>query len=227
MDTFTTEEVSFQADGQPVKGYLVRPEDPAGGILVLHAWWGLNAFFKQYCERLASEGFVVFAPDLNQGKIAQTIAEAEEMMEERKFAPTRAAVIGGADYLRRQPGVDGAKLGVVGFSMGGSWSLFLATEMPDAVAAVSLYYAVEGVDFSTARAEFQGHFAETDEWTPEEAVIHMKGDMDQAGLKAEFYHYPGTGHWFVEADRPDAYQPEAAALAWERTVKFFKDRIRN
>jgi carboxymethylenebutenolidase len=225
MNPIKTEEVVFQADGNPVSGYLARPADPQGGILVLHAWWGLNPFFKQYCERLAGEGFVVFAPDLNQGKIAQTIAEAEKLMEERRFAPTNAAVLGGADFLRQQPGVAGRKLGVIGFSMGGSWSLHLSSVLPDAVAAVSLYYAVEGVDFSSVTAEFQGHFAETDEWTPAEAVIQMEGDMRLAGLKPEFYHYPGTGHWFVEADRPDAYQPEAAALAWERTVKFFTDRI--
>ena len=225
MHTFTAEEFVFQAEGNPVSGYLVRPDDPAGGILVLHAWWGLNAFFKQFCERLAGEGFTVFAPDLNRGKIAHTIPEAEALMEERQFAWTNAAVLGSADFLRLQPGVEGSKLGVVGFSMGGSWALVLASLKPETVGAVSLYYGVEGVDYSTVTAEFQGHFAETDEWTPAEAVEQMQGDMRRAGLKAEFYHYPGTGHWFFEADRPDAYKPAASALAWERTRKFFKDRI--
>ncbi len=56
-------------------------------------------------------------------------------------------------------------------------------------------------------------------------VQQMENAMRLAGLEPEFYIYPATGHWFIEDDRPDAYQPEAARLAWERTVQFLKTHL--
>src|SRR5512147_2437892 len=62
------------------QGFLAVP--PAGrgpGVLVLHAWWGLNETIKAFCNRLAESGFVAFAPDLYHGKVANTIHEAETL----------------------------------------------------------------------------------------------------------------------------------------------------
>ena len=57
--------------------YLALPKSGKGaGVLILHAWWGLNDFFKDFCQRLALEGFVALAPDLYHGKIATTVDEA-------------------------------------------------------------------------------------------------------------------------------------------------------
>src|SRR3989442_1781854 len=51
-----------------VSGYLAIPKKGNGpGVLVLHAWWGLNDFFKGLCDQLAMAGFVAFAPDLCRG----------------------------------------------------------------------------------------------------------------------------------------------------------------
>lgn len=66
-------------DVQP-EGYLAFPKTRTGsGVLVLHAWWGLNPFFQDLCKRLARGGFVAFAPDLYHGQLATTIAEAERL----------------------------------------------------------------------------------------------------------------------------------------------------
>lgn len=66
-------------------GYLALPKSGHGpGIMILHAWWGLNPFLKDFCERLAMEGFVVFAPDLYQGKVATTIEEARLLRSKLK-----------------------------------------------------------------------------------------------------------------------------------------------
>src|SRR5689334_7941394 len=49
------------------------------GVLVIHPWWGLNKTIKGMCDRLAKEGYVVFAPYLYHGKVATTIADAESL----------------------------------------------------------------------------------------------------------------------------------------------------
>lgn len=69
---------SFDVKGTKREGYLALPASGKGpGILVLHAWWGLNDFFKELCDRLAAEGYVAFAPDVHHGKLATTPADAK------------------------------------------------------------------------------------------------------------------------------------------------------
>src|ERR1051325_2460848 len=93
-------DITFDVDGKPVNGYLATPSEPnAPGVIVLHAWWGLNPFFKSLCDRLAAEGFVAFAPDLNEGKIAQTIDEAKQIMSGSNFERKQAVAVASLDYL--------------------------------------------------------------------------------------------------------------------------------
>jgi carboxymethylenebutenolidase len=215
----------------PVKNGQVRvftalPRRPGPGIIVLHAWWGLNPFFEQTCRRLAEQGYAVFAPDLNEGKIAHTVDEAKALMQARDFGAMQAVVGAIVPWVRAQAMVRPGPLGVVGFSMGAAWSLVLSMIQPAEVSAVTLFYGTEQIDFTKAQAAFLGHFAAQDEWEPEEGVVGMEAAMKAAGREVTLHHYDGTGHWFFEEDRPDAYQPEAARQAWERTLKFFAEKLR-
>jgi carboxymethylenebutenolidase len=110
--------VEFKAEGGQGKGYLASPEKPRGAVLVLHAWWGLNDFFKSFANRLASQGFLALAPDLHDGALAKTVAEAKELHSKIKDERVKKIVMGAEDYLRSIPSVSGSKIGVVGFSMG-------------------------------------------------------------------------------------------------------------
>ncbi len=103
----------------------------APGVIVLHAWWGLNQFFKDLCDRLAAEGFVAFAPDLNEGRVATTIDEAKQIMSELNFERKQAIADVMVDFLRAQPEVRKGPLSLIGFSMGAAWSLVLADEFPE------------------------------------------------------------------------------------------------
>ncbi len=214
------------ADETAGRGYLAVPESGRGpGVLVLHAWWGLTPFFRGLCDRLAGEGFVALAPDLYGGPTAATVEDAERLMGEQEFPQMHRRATLAVDRLQEHSAVAGDKLGVIGFSMGAAWAVTLSTEMPDAVAAVVLYYGAAGGDFNAAHASYQGHFAEVDEWEPREGVREMEADMRAAGREVTIHLYPEAGHWFFEDNHPESYHAESATLAWERTVRFLRGQL--
>jgi carboxymethylenebutenolidase len=191
--------------------------------LVLHAWWGLNDFFRGFCDQLAQAGFVALAPDMYSGTVVQTIAEAEQFKshwdEEKEVPPI---ILPAVKELGKHPAVNGHGLGVVGFSMGGYWSLWLAEKMPELFKAVVLFYGTNGGggDFMRSKAAFLGHFAEKDPYETAASIEELEKNLKGANRLVTFYTYPGTGHWFFEKDRPEAYSAQATRLAWERTLKF-------
>ena len=216
-----TFDVAFKA-GEPANGYLALPAQPdAPGVIVLHAWWGLNPFFKTLCDRLADEGFVAFAPDLNKGKVAKTIDEAKQIMSETDFERKHAIVAALPGFMRGRPEVRKEALSLIGFSMGAAWSLTLASELPEDIEKVVLFYGVDSAVFSRIKAEILGHFSDVDEWEPLDGIRAMEAEMRAAGLKQDFHIYPNMSHWFFEADRPE-FDPQAAELAWARTLEFLR-----
>src|SRR5438132_14152583 len=106
------------ADGK-ASGYLAVPKTGSGpGLLVLHAWWGLNDFFKGLCDRLAAAGFVAFAPDLYRGATASTRDGAANLMSKVDQKVAGQDILNGVRGLQSHPAVKGKHLGVIGFSMG-------------------------------------------------------------------------------------------------------------
>jgi carboxymethylenebutenolidase len=216
------QEVSFDVNGQPAKGYLATPSQAdAPGVIVLHAWWGLNQFFKDLCDRLAAEGFAAFAPDLNEGRVATTVSEAEQIMSELSFERKQAVAARLVDFMRARPEVRNEPLSLIGFSMGGAWSLVLASEQPEEFGKVVLFYGAGGAEFDKIRAGILGHFSDADEWEPLDGIRAMEADMQTAGLNPSFHIYPQMPHWFFEEDRPE-FDPQAADVAWKRTLEFLR-----
>lgn len=189
-------------------------------MLVLHAWWGLNETLKAFCKRLAASGFVAFAPDLYHGKVADNVASAEKLRAALD-ARHREAKSEIADAACFASGHDGA-LAVIGFSLGAYYALELAASEPLRVRKVVLFYGTAGGDFTGSRAAYVGHFAENDPFEPASEVDRLEATLKGAGCPVTFYRYPATGHWFFEADRPDAYNEAAARLAWDRTLDFLQ-----
>src|SRR5919108_1912140 len=152
------------------QGFLAAP--PAGkgpGVLVLHAWWGLNDTIKAFCTRLAESGFVAFAPDLYHGKVADTIPNAEALGNalDANHLRAKAEIAQATRFLRERASQADLGLAVIGFSLGAYYALDLAVADPEHIRSVVLFYGTGGSDFSNSKAAYLGHFAEEDEFEPQ------------------------------------------------------------
>lgn len=204
-------------------GFLALPAGGKGdAVLVLHAWWGVNDTIKAFCTQLAEAGFVAFAPDLYHGKVVDQIAEAEALSRGLDASAARADVAAAAQYVVERAGRPQRGVALIGFSLGAYFALEHSVQDPAAVHSVVVFYGTRDGDYAAAKAEYLGHFAESDEFEPQAAVDKMEADLRRAGRRLTLHRYPGTGHWFFERDRVEAYQRAAADQAWERTLAFLK-----
>lgn len=206
-------------------GYLALPDSGSGpGILVLHAWWGLTPFFKQVCDRLAAEGFVALAPDLLDGHVTSSVEDAERQLAGANPDQLAHLTRSSLWQLRELPITPDRPVGVLGFSMGASMALWLSARVPAGVDATVVFYGSQDIDFAGARSAYLGHFADVDPYVDEDGLALLEAELHLLELDTTFHRYPGTGHWFFEEDRPE-HDPEAAALAWTRTVEFFRQHL--
>jgi carboxymethylenebutenolidase len=221
MGTFET----VEAGGTTARTYVTGVADPGTpGVIVLHPWWGLNDDVIAYADRLATEGYAVMAPDMFEGEVATAIEDADRLSSGMSEAVGEAITLAAVDALAERLG-PGAPLAALGFSFGAAWAIWAPTRR-DRVLATIVYYGT-WVDSVLGRAKVPvlGHFAEDDPYETAETVTEFEQGLRDAGREATIHRYPRTGHWFAEPSR-DAYQPEAAELAFERTAGFLRDRLR-
>jgi carboxymethylenebutenolidase len=207
---------------QPQGFLAVPPTGKRRGVLVLHAWWGLNDTMKAFCTQLAESGFVAFAPDLYHGKVVDNIADAETLSGAlfENIDQARADVADATTLLNDRADSNDRGLAVIGFSLGAFFALDLSVTAPEHIRSVVVFYGTRPGDYSSSKADYLGHFAETDEFEPPEAVDNLEESLRRAGRPVTFYRYSGIGHWFFEPDRSQAYNQAAAGLAWDRTLAF-------
>lgn len=206
--------------------YLAKPGSGSGrGIMVLPAWWGLTPFFTGLCDRLAGQGFVALAPDLYHGATANTIEEAKKLRSKLKQEIATQEILQAVEVLGTECQEREAGIGVVGFSLGGYYGLWLADQTPSPVIAAVIFYGTRNGNYAKSRSAFQFHYAETDEYVAVSAINKLQKTLKLSGKETEFYTYPGTTHWFFESDRPQAYQRDAAETAWNRTVHFLRKNL--
>ena len=209
---------------QPEGFFAAPPTGKGPGVLVLHAWWGLNDTMKAVCTQLAESGFVAFAPDLYHGKVADNIADAETLGKalDANHLQAKAEIADATKFLNERVEQTHRGLAVIGFSLGAYYALDLSNVDPEHIRSVVIFYGTGADDFSNSRADYLGHFAENDEFEPQSNVDSLEESLNLAGRPVTFYVYSGTGHWFFEPDRSQAYNPAAASLAWDRTLAFLK-----
>ena len=202
------------------RAYVRTPDSATAGLVVLHAWWGLNDDVVAYADRLADAGYGVMAPDMFNGQVTAEIAEAERLSGEGDTSSPQVVAFNAVDRLaERLPA--GAPIATLAFSFGAPYATWTPSERPAVVGTVVYYGAWAGSWVTNSKAPLLGHFAETDPFTSAEDVATFETAFKSAGREITTHVYPGTKHWFAEPSRPE-YDPSAAELAFERTLAFLQ-----
>jgi carboxymethylenebutenolidase len=220
-------------DGQSVQGYLAEAAAGAKGpgVVVIQEWWGLNAQIKGVADRLAAAGYRALVPDLYRGKVAVEANEAEHLMTNLNFGDAAGQDVRGAvQHLKAAS----AKVGVTGFCMGGALTLLSVANVPEVDAAVCWYGfpPLEYIDATKIKAPLLGHFAIDDVPFPIATVDKLEEKLRAAGVKFEFHRHQAK-HAFANETAVGAnklpiteYNPQAAELAWTRTMEFFARHLK-
>jgi carboxymethylenebutenolidase len=196
-------------------GYMAYSDRVGPGVILLHEFFGLQRSVTTYADALNEQGFTVLAPDLYDGAVADSVDSARAMAQALDVDRTLAGITAAAEHLTDNwhP-----RLGVVGFSLGADFAVALAQDL--AVEATVLYYGLGEIDLAHWRCPLLEHLGESDEWVSRSEAEAVVNGLRQRDIEAEMHLYPAAGHWFANADVPDAYDPAAAQLAFERTVDF-------
>ena len=203
-------------------GYLAEPAGAAAaGVLVVHDWYGLLPHVGAACDELAAAGLLAAAPDLYGGRTAADPDQAEALADAMDRPAAQAALDEAVGTLRDRSG--GGPVGVLGWSLGGTYALDEATT-GTADAAAIYYAALDEKDAAKLRCPVLLHLAETDEFDPPEFYDRFVAALRAAGTEVTVHTWPGTRHSFANRDVP-LHAPDAAAEAWSITVGFLRDHL--
>lgn len=211
-----------------MRGYLATPEadGPHPAVLVIHENRGLNPYIEDVARRLAVEGFLALAPDALYpvGGYPGNDDDGRELQKGLDRAKIMVDMQNGANFLNNHDASTG-KLGAVGFCFGGGVVNFLATKMGDKIQAGVPFYgsAPPAESVADIQSALMIQAAEKDDrinaqWPEFEAALQANDVSYSRHL------YPETGHGFHNNSTP-RYNEEAAELAWERTLGFFRENL--
>ena len=219
--------VDFPSNGGTTQGYLATPTSGKGpGVLVIQEWWGLVPHIKRVADRFAAEGFSALAPDMYHGKTADEPDGAGKLFMALNIAQAEKDLGGAAKYLGQQSST--AKVGCVGFCMGGQLALFAATLNPNVGAVVDFYGIHPNVkpDYAKLSGPVLGLFAEKDGFVTPQTAREVDAAIKKAGKQSEIHIYPNVDHAFFNEDNTGAYNKAAADDAWRRTITFFRQNLK-
>ena len=227
------EMIDFAANGGRARGYLAVPGAGSGAaILVIQEWWGLAPQLMRVCDRLAGEGYVALAPDLYHGELAEhdEMDKASHLMTSLNMDHAAVEMSGAVSALLDRPETTSSSVGVVGYCMGGMLSLVMAAKEGDRISAVVPFYGAPlgegGPDWSGLTAKVVGHFAETDDFFPPDAVKALEAELHGLGKDVSFTVHPGTGHAFTNEDDPlGNYDAELSSKTWSEMLALFEAEL--
>jgi carboxymethylenebutenolidase len=206
---------------------------PFPGIVIIHNQGGINDILHLPAE-LASAGYVAVAPDMYYRDGIDCPDPAPTRRARLRDASVITDVNATVDFFKAQPEVDGARLGILGFCMGGRVTYLMAAANPSFKAAVMYYGGGIFRSWGDGPSPFErtaeihcpmmGHFGEEDDNPSPEDVQKLAAELTAHGKIYEFHSYTGAGHAFMNKSR-DTYRQHAADLSWPRTIGFFTKHL--
>jgi len=220
--------ITYPGKTGAVNAYVARPKgtDKRAGVLVIHENRGLQPYIEDVARRLAIAGYVALAPDLLTPFGGADRDEDKARAQYAKLNPDDALadLRSGIAHLEARADAAG-KIGVVGFCAGGTYTKRMAATDPDITATVVFYGAAPPPDVAkNTRSKVLAHYAENDDRV-NSAQPGYEAALKEAGVPYTAYKYPGTQHAFHNDTSAARYNKEAAELAWERTLAFFKETL--
>lgn len=221
----TPTEVSYPSGDQTVHAVLYTPagSGPHPAVVVIHEYWGLVPWIKQQASDLADQGYVALAVDLYRGQTASDPDTAHQLMrglpQDRGVRDLQAAVT----YLKQQKSVDPARIGAVGWCMGGGYAAQLAVADPS-LKAVAINYGSLPTDHAALgkiHADVLGNFGGLDKGITPDDVNAFATALKSLGRSVDVKIYPDAGHAFENPDNKTGYRPADAQDAISRIDAFF------
>ena len=202
-------------------------EKSAPGIVVVHEWWGLNDQIRDVAKRLAQQGYVVIVPDLYHGKVAGDPDNAHILMRGIDDGEAMSTLRAAADWLAADPRTAKRRRGVIGFCMGGGLALQDAIDSPTLSGAVVFYGSPESRPdrIEALKVPLLAHYGAEDQGIDVARVQAFDRTLHAAGKDAEIDVYNDAGHAFMNDQQP-SYRPDAARLAWARTLDFLQKHLK-
>ena len=227
-DDLQAEEVTWIGDGAPVRGYLVHPKgrQKRGAVVVIHENRGLTPHIKDVTRRVALAGYLALGVDA-LSVVGGTPADEDkgrELIGQLDPAKNLNNYLKALDYLRARPDCNG-RTGAVGFCWGGGLANQLAVHAPRLDAAVAYYgQQPKAEDVPTIKAAVMLHYGGLDQRI-NAGIPAYETALKAAGTTYELFVYEGVNHAFNNDTSPARYNAEAAKLAWERTLRLFKEKL--
>ena len=216
--------VSYKSGDETVHGVLFTPKGkgPFPALVVIHEWWGLVPWVKEQAAKLSDQGYVTLAVDLYRGKATDSPEVAHELMRGLPEDRANRDLLAAVQYLKSLKNVNPAKMGSIGWCMGGGYSLDLAIADPTLAADVINYghLATDPARLQQIHAPLLGLFGAQDKGIPPADVHKFEQDLQQMGKKIDVTIYPDAGHAFQNPDNKAGYRPADTADAWNRTLEF-------
>ena len=226
----TTETITFPGASGEMTGYLARPADAAAklpAVLVIHENRGLNPHIEDVTRRIAVEGFVALGVDFLSpaGGTPPDEDKAREMIGQLDSVETIQNAVAAVAYLAQRDDTTG-KVGSVGFCWGGGMSNQVAVNS-SAVSATVAYYGRQPAASEVGRikAPMMLHYAGLDQRI-NAGIPDFESALKSSGVSNEIFVYDDVNHAFNNDTNAARYDEKAAAVAWNRTVNFFKEKLK-
>ncbi len=223
-----TQNTTVHIGDEHVPAVIAIPDSVSGpAVIVIQEWWGLVPHIHTVVDRLAKEGFVAMAVDHYRGVATTEPDEAQKLMLGLNIDQVAADLDAAAADLLSRPEVTSDAVSVIGFCMGGGLALLAPTVSKSICCATAFYPAMPWPQYAPDWSRYAGksaivHKAESDEPDNGPVIAEYAAAIDAAGGTVELFEYAGSVHAFFNDHRPEVFQADHAALAWDRTLDFLR-----